>query len=64
MNFFSHLFELLKKNTWVTKLDIPGNYLGDAGVYLLIDLLKTNDRIIYLNLGSNGIQSQAIHDFL
>lgn len=53
------LCDALKNNRRLTKLNLYGNSIGDAGAEYVAEMLKVNSSLTYLNLGKNNILDQG-----
>ena len=59
-----YLTEFLKTNATLTTLNLRGNYLGYFGSKCLSLALRTNGTLTSLDLGSTGINAQALSEGL
>ncbi|CAD2219213.1 hypothetical protein AGDE_10076 [Angomonas deanei] len=58
INVLTSLSTLLYRST-LTKLDLYGNTLRDAGLEVLAQLLRDLPQLLYLNIGANGITGSS-----
>ncbi|XP_049618070.1 uncharacterized protein [Syngnathus scovelli] len=61
---WKELFDSLKGNDWLTHIILDENNLGDPGVRLLADVLKSNARLQMLDLDGNDVTDVGGNDLM